>query len=111
MVGSILLPDSTRVLMPSDEDRLIDVAEFAARESLHLITDGYATILCSIIPAGWRKFAVKHKPPALATQEPPCDTAADDEFETFSHGQENYGTSKSTRTTRVVFPFGSYLSR
>lgn len=55
--------NTIRVIRPAQEACLIDVAELAVTESLNLITNGADLILCSIIPAGWCKFAVKFKRP------------------------------------------------
>ena len=51
-----------RFIRPAQEACLVDVAEMAVRESLNLVTNGVELILCSIVPTGWRKFAVKYKP-------------------------------------------------
>ncbi len=51
-----------KIIVPHANDRLYDVAQTAVRESMHLISDGKQVILCSVIPVGWKKFAVKERP-------------------------------------------------
>lgn len=41
---------------------LLAIAQSAAARHLHLITDGQRSVLCSIIPPGWRLMRVVVKP-------------------------------------------------
>ena len=41
---------------------LLAIAQNANARHLHLITNGKRSVLCSIIPKGWRAMAVKQKP-------------------------------------------------
>ena len=50
-----------RVIIPSGEDRLYDVAEKALADQMYVIHNGSTVLVCSIIPAGWKKLAVKDK--------------------------------------------------
>ena len=50
-----------RVIIPSGEDRLYDVAERALADQMYVIHNGSTVLVCSIIPAGWKKLAVKDK--------------------------------------------------
>ena len=53
---------AVKIIRPAEEDFLIDVAKLAAERSMHLVTDGDEVMVCSVIPVGWRKMAVKFKP-------------------------------------------------
>lgn len=50
-----------RFLIPNGEDRLYDVAQRAVAEQMHVIHNGSTIMVCSVIPAGWKKLAVKEK--------------------------------------------------
>lgn len=50
-----------KIIRPAEDDRLFDVATFAAERSMHVVTDGDDVIVCSVIPVGWRKMAVKFR--------------------------------------------------
>lgn len=49
------------IIIPSGEDRLCDVATKAIADQMYVIHNGATVIVCSIIPVGWRKLAVKDK--------------------------------------------------
>ena len=57
-----------RVIIPSGEDRLYDVAEKALADQMYVIHNGSTVLVCSIIPAGWKKLAVKDKTPKKPPQ-------------------------------------------
>lgn len=50
----------TAVFLPSHTD-LVDAAQRARDEGLHLITNGRDSILSRTIPPGWHKVAVRVK--------------------------------------------------
>ena len=56
---------AVKIIRPAEDDFLIDVAKIAAERSMHLVTDGEEVMVCSVIPVGWRKMAVKFKPKGL----------------------------------------------
>lgn len=58
-----------RVIIPSGEDRLFDVAEKAVADQMYVIHNGSTVLVCSIIPAGWKKMAVKDKTPRNLPQK------------------------------------------
>lgn len=58
-----------RVIIPSGEDRLFDVAEKAVADQMYVIHNGSTVLVCSIIPAGWKKMAVKDKTPRILPQK------------------------------------------
>lgn len=97
-----MLPASNtiRIIRPQAGDRLIDFAELAVEQSLHLITNGSDMILCSIIPVGWRKFHVKFKPAPPVIGLPMQWLSSPQPINTLSH-QENYGTSEITPVARI----------
>lgn len=49
-----------------DEATLLDVAEQASAEHLHIISNGERTVLSSTIPPGWHRLIVKIKTPSRA---------------------------------------------
>ena len=54
-------PNEARVIVPGDEERLIDVATRAIRDEMFVIHNGARVIVCSIIPVGWKKLAIRDK--------------------------------------------------
>lgn len=42
---------------------LLEMAQLAQARHLHLITNGKRSVLCSIIPPGWKAMPVMHKYP------------------------------------------------
>ena len=91
-----------KVIRPAKEERLIDVAERAVEQSMHLITDGDDLILCSVIPVGWRKFAVKFKHPISEASRAIRVTGAEDHLELFQ--RETHGPIQSAPITRSRVP-------
>lgn len=49
-----------------DEATLLDVAELAGAEHLHIITNGKRTVLSPVIPKGWNRLIVKIRTPTHA---------------------------------------------
>lgn len=49
------------VIIPNGEERLFDVARKAVADQMYVIHNGSTVLVCSIIPAGWKKLAVKDK--------------------------------------------------
>lgn len=49
------------VIIPNGEERLFDVAKKAVADQMYVIHNGSTVLVCSIIPAGWKKLAVKDK--------------------------------------------------
>ena len=58
---------AVKIIRPAEDDFLIDVAKLAAERSMHLVTDGEEIMVCSVIPVGWRKMAVKFRPQWVAS--------------------------------------------
>ena len=58
---------AVKIIRPAEEDFLIDVAKLAAERSMHLVTDGDEVMVCSVVPVGWRKMAVKFRPQWIAS--------------------------------------------
>lgn len=56
-----MLPAEARVIVPDDDERLIDVATRAIRDEMFVIHNGSRIIVCSIIPVGWKKLAIRNK--------------------------------------------------
>ena len=50
-----------KVIIPNGEERLFDVAEKAVADQMYVIHNGSTVLVCSIIPAGWKRLAVKDK--------------------------------------------------
>jgi len=44
-----------------NESELLDVAQQANARHLHLITNGKRSVLCSIVPVGWKVMPVMRK--------------------------------------------------
>ena len=55
-------PTEARVIVPDDDERLIDVA---IRDEMFVIHNGSQVIVCSIIPVGWKKLAIRAAPDGL----------------------------------------------
>lgn len=54
--------EPVRFVVPDGEASLYEVAKQAVRERLHLISNnGSQVMLCSKIPPGWQKVAVKDR--------------------------------------------------
>ena len=51
-------PTEARVIVPDDDERLIDVA---IRDEMFVIHNGSQVIVCSIIPVGWKKLAIRDR--------------------------------------------------
>lgn len=47
--------------IPQDAE-LLATAKLAQARQLHLITNGKRSMLCSIVPAGWKRMPVMQKP-------------------------------------------------
>lgn len=54
-----------------DEATLLDVAEQAGAEHLHIISNGERTVLSSTIPPGWHRLIVKVRTPSRAVLTKP----------------------------------------
>lgn len=54
-------PNEARVIVPGDEERLIDVATRAMQDEMFVIHNGSRVIVCSIIPVGWKKLAIRDR--------------------------------------------------
>ena len=53
---------AVQFFVPPEEARLFDVAVQAKADQMHVLHKGLQIIVCSVIPAGWRKVAVKERP-------------------------------------------------
>ena len=58
-------PTEARVIVPDDDERLIDVATRAIRDEMFVIHNGSQVIVCSIIPVGGKKLAIRAAPDGL----------------------------------------------
>lgn len=52
-----------------DEATLLDVAEQAEAQHLHIISNGKRTALSTIVPDGWHRLVVKVRTPTTARIE------------------------------------------
>ncbi|TXT28122.1 MAG: hypothetical protein FD131_3255 [Rhodocyclaceae bacterium] len=50
-----------RIIVPGDEERLVDVANKAFRDEMYVIHNGSMVIVCSIILVGWKKLAIRDR--------------------------------------------------
>ena len=46
------------VIVPGDDERLIDVVRRAKENGMYVLHDNSQIIVCSVIPVGWRKLGV-----------------------------------------------------
>jgi|JI6StandDraft_1071083.scaffolds.fasta_scaffold51530_6 hypothetical protein len=60
-VANLNIPPTARVVIPHGEARIADVEAIAISESLHVITGGSMVILCSEIPIGGARMAIKNR--------------------------------------------------
>lgn len=61
MLPAELIDPAIKVIIPDDDACLCDVAEKALAEKMHLIHVGRSVVLCSIIPSGLTRMAIKNK--------------------------------------------------
>ncbi len=47
-----------RIIHPHEDDDLFDLAHQAAADALLVVTNGTRTMLCSVIPKGWKVFPI-----------------------------------------------------
>lgn len=58
MLPADLSLTKARIIVPGDEERLVDVTNKAFRDEMYVIHNGAMVIVCSIIPVGWKKLAI-----------------------------------------------------
>ena len=61
VVANLSIPDTARVIIPDDDVKICEVEALAISESLHVISGGTQVILCSHIPVGAAKMAIKDR--------------------------------------------------
>lgn len=62
LVANLSIPATARVIIPDAEDRIAEVEALAISESLHVVTGGTMVFLCSVIPVGGARMAIKNRP-------------------------------------------------
>lgn len=50
-----------RVIIPGDDERLIDVATRAIQDEMYVIHNGSRVIVASVILVGWKKLAIRDR--------------------------------------------------
>ena len=58
MLRAALEDAGVRVIVPGDDERLIDVVRRAKENGMYVLHDNSQIIVCSVIPVGWRKLGV-----------------------------------------------------
>ncbi len=63
-------PNEARVIVPGDEERLIDVATRAMQDEMYVIHNGARVIVCSIISGGLEKARHPGQRPGESSKTP-----------------------------------------
>lgn len=68
-IANLQIPSSARFIIPSDDVNICEVEALAISESLHVISGGSQVILCSHIPVGAARMAIKDRQAFGKTKE------------------------------------------
>lgn len=63
MIAALILPDTTTML---------ECAQAARANHMHLITDGRRVVVSPVVPPGWHRMGVTHKAPPIPKETIQC---------------------------------------
>lgn len=66
-----------KVVIPDGNSSLFDVVVNARAKGMHVVTNGKMIVVCSVVPAGWRRMNwLKERPTLDNGGYPPCFSKA-----------------------------------